>query len=220
MSSVYSELGHRPPFDDRPWVSINMVATIDGKTVSGSRDEPVADLGSTVDHQTMRYLESQSEGVLIGAGSLRATPGLHYDKGLVRFVATRSGDLDYGSRFFSDCPDKAWVLASSEVRTPEHVRRWPKTGPMAWTDTLLWMRRDLSIGQLMVEGGSELNADLIREDLVDELFLTIAPVVKLGRNIPTYAGGGPLSKNDLLRFNLVSTIPIGNEVFLRYQRCR
>jgi 5-amino-6-(5-phosphoribosylamino)uracil reductase len=82
------------------------------------------------------------------------------------------------------------------------------------------MRRDLSIGQLMVEGGSELNADLIREDLVDELFLTIAPVVKLGRNIPTYAGGGPLSKNDLLRFNLVSTIPIGNEVFLRYQRCR
>jgi riboflavin biosynthesis pyrimidine reductase len=56
--------------------------------------------------------------------------------------------------------------------------------------------------------------------MVDELFLTLAPKVKLGANLPTYAGGDPLDKEDVLRWRLVGCHPIEDEVFLRYRRDR
>ena len=80
------------------------------------------------------------------------------------------------------------------------------------------MRTRLGIRYLLVEGGSELNASLLRFDLVDELFLTVAPKVKLGSDTPTYAGGRALGKDELLRFRLKECQPAGDEVFLRYTR--
>lgn len=69
---------------------------------------------------------------------------------------------------------------------------------------------------IVVEGGSELNAALLHENLVDELFLTLAPKIKLGRSTPTYAGGDPLSREQVQRYRLVSCLPVQDEVFLRY----
>ncbi|MFN3962547.1 MAG: dihydrofolate reductase family protein, partial [Fimbriimonadaceae bacterium] len=70
----------------------------------------------------------------------------------------------------------------------------------------------------LVEGGSEINAEFLRRDLVDELFLTLAPKIRLGRDLPTYAGGDPLPPGHLMNFDLLSCQPIENEVFLRYRR--
>src|SRR5581483_6388677 len=79
-----------------------MVATIDGKTVSGARGEPVQDLGSSNDHQLMRKIENAAQAVLIGAASQRSSKAISYPAHLLRIVATRSGNLDYDSRFFRD----------------------------------------------------------------------------------------------------------------------
>ncbi|MCH7944679.1 MAG: hypothetical protein IIC73_01500 [Armatimonadetes bacterium] len=55
---------------------------------------------------------------------------------------------------------------------------------------------------------------------MDELFLTVTPKVKLGRDVPTYAGGDPLHRDALLKFRLLSNKTAGNEIFLRYVRDR
>ena len=69
-------------------------------------------------------------------------------------------------------------------------------------------------------GGSELNAQLLKADVVDELFLTVAPKIKLGRDVPTYAGGEPLPREAILDFDLLESHVLGDEVFLRYRRRR
>ena len=79
-------------------------------------------------------------------------------------------------------------------------------------------RNKLGIQRLLVLGGSELNAQLLAANLIDELFVTIAPKVRLGRDVPTYADGEPLSRGNLQQYSLVENHAIGNEIFIRYRR--
>lgn len=199
---------------ERPYTFINMVATIDGKTVTGSREEGVMDLGSAVDHQAMRQIEAAAEAVMIGAQTLRATPKVRFDPRLFRIVVSRSGNIDPSVRFFSDAPERA-VVATPPGPKLNQVRHWTFENI---SELLGRIRRELGVTRLLVEGGSELNASLLRESLIDELFLTVAPKVRLGRELPTYAGGEPLPRGGLLKFDLISERAIGDEVFLRYRR--
>ena len=54
MPDFYQDLKYPEPPNDRPYVVINMVTTIDGKIITGERGEPVHDLGSATDHAMMR----------------------------------------------------------------------------------------------------------------------------------------------------------------------
>ncbi|MBS1712924.1 MAG: dihydrofolate reductase family protein [Armatimonadetes bacterium] len=219
---VYPELDFPPAWPERPYTYLNMVATIDGKTVSGERDENVMDLGSSTDHATMRAIEDVSDAVMIGAGSLRATKGLHYAPGIKRFVVSSSGGLDYTARFFTDDPHGTWVVTGSRglIHVPSPVKTLVTGESADWRPVLLAMRQDLGIERLLVEGGSELNASLFEADLIDEVFLTVAPKVKLGRETPTVAGGDPLPRGSLKTFHLLSCTVEEDEVFLRYRRPR
>jgi riboflavin biosynthesis pyrimidine reductase len=87
-------------------------------------------------------------------------------------------------------------------------------------EQLLTKLKGMGVRRLLVLGGSELNAALLQNNLVDELFLTIAPKVKLGRDIPTYAGGNALPREHVQKFRLVEHHAFENEVFLRYRRER
>ncbi|MCH7904823.1 MAG: dihydrofolate reductase family protein [Armatimonadetes bacterium] len=218
---VYACLQWGAPPEGRPYVVMNMVSTLDGKSVTGERDEPVADLGSETDHATMRQIEGAVDAVLIGAGSLRATPGLWYAEHLWRIVVTGSGQIPVDGRFFTDAPDRAIVAttASGAARLGQSARTEQFPGDQVdIADLLKFLRVELGIVTLLVEGGSELNAQLFSCDCVDELFLTVAPKVKLGRRVPTIADGTPLSAGDMLRFRLVTSKTVGDETFLRYRR--
>jgi 2,5-diamino-6-(ribosylamino)-4(3H)-pyrimidinone 5'-phosphate reductase len=217
--SVYPDLTFPDPPADRPYVFINMVSTIDGKILTGERDEPVMDLGSKTDHATMRQLEAAADAVLIGAGSLRATPGLWYDSPLIRIVVTASGDVfnkPDGAlrRFFADSPELAFVASDKPLELPADVRQLP--GDLA--ALLETLRQKHKVSRLLCEGGSELNGQLLKRGLVDELFLTLAPKLKLGRSIPTIAGGEPFSREEVETWTLVSATPVDGELFLRYRR--
>lgn len=221
MNDLYQDLGFPPAPPHRPYVFMNMVATIDGKTVSGTRNEPVEDLGSPNDHAAMRTIEHAADAVMIGAGTLRAIPRLWYPPEKWRFVVSNSGDVPAHGRFFTDAPDIAFVVTSisGAENIPEDCQCIAIGDPdIDWPGLLAVMRKEMGITRLLVEGGSELNASLLSIGLVDELFLTVAPKIKLGASLPTFAGGQPLPKGGLLEFDLVSNQTVGNEVFLRYRR--
>ncbi|HXH62087.1 MAG TPA: dihydrofolate reductase family protein [Fimbriimonadaceae bacterium] len=218
---LYQDLELPKAPEGRPYVYINMVSTIDGKTVTGARDEPVQDLGSELDHATMRGIEDMSDAVLVGAGSLRATRHMWYGENLIRIVATASGDLPLQSRFFTDAPERALVAVAAK-----NAHKVGLNAIVCGEDEIDWhvllkkLRSEHGVQRLLVEGGSEINASLLAHDVVDELFLTIAPKIKLGRQLPTYAGGNPLPREDIKGFTLVSNVARGDEVFLRYRRNR
>jgi len=191
-----------------------MVATIDGKTVTGDANEPVQDLGSDTDHATMRGLENASDAVLIGAGNLRSTPKLWYPANLTRIVATETGALDYSVRFFSDAPEKAFVICPSGVSVPKPFVKLTND----FKEAFRVLRQEHGVERLLVEGGSRLNGSLLRLDLIDELFLTQAPKIKLGEGLPTYAGGEPLPRDRIQAYELLSHERVGQELFIRYRR--
>ncbi|MER3495734.1 MAG: hypothetical protein C4320_02270, partial [Armatimonadota bacterium] len=70
---IYADLNLGPAPADRPYVVMDMVSTIDGKTVTGTDKDDVSDLGSAVDHALMKRIEEACDGVMVGAGTLRAT---------------------------------------------------------------------------------------------------------------------------------------------------
>lgn len=219
---MYEDIQFPTPPHDRPYIVINMIATIDGKTVSGERDENVMDLGSKHDHETMRNIERTVDGVMIGASTLRATKNITYDKRLFRIVVANRTQLSPDSQFFTESPEKAFVITNenSLERYQQQSLNCHAFGntTINFLEALHFLRNSLSIKTLLVEGGSELNASLLAIGVVDELFLTVAPKIKLGRNTPTYAGGEPLTRDQMLKFKLISCKPQGDEVFLRYVR--
>jgi 2,5-diamino-6-(ribosylamino)-4(3H)-pyrimidinone 5'-phosphate reductase len=73
------------------------------------------------------------------------------------------------------------------------------------------------IERLLVEGGGELNWGFVRDDLVDELYVTIAPAILGGRNAPTLCEGEGLAMSERRRLRLVSTEIVDGEIFCRYE---
>lgn len=222
LPNLYKNLEFPPAPVYRPYVFMNMVTTIDGKIVTGSREDSVEDLGSDMDHRMMRVIEHAAQAVMIGATTLRAHPNMTYGPDLHRIVVTRSFEMDLSWRFFTEAPGKAMIVCPSATVVPAErgIDVLNLDHPDAWPDVLRRLRIEYGIERLLCEGGSELNAQLLRLDLADELFLTLAPKIKLGRDLPNYAGGDPLPRGELLKFKLISAQPYEDEVFLRYRRHR
>ena len=218
---IYSELRFLDTPAKRPYTFINMVATIDGKTVIGDRGDSVAGLGSAVDQELMDRIEKASDAVLLGAQTLRATSSKWNPKAPIRIAITRSGNVPFDSQFFTAPDAQAYLACPSNLvlELPDHVQRInagkDKVDPV-WLAQ--YLRLELGVEHLHILGGSETNADFLRHDLVDELFLTIAPKLKLGRELPTYAGGDPLPKDELQNYELIEHHVVESEVFLRYRR--
>lgn len=214
----YGALQFGEALTNRPYTVLNMVTTFDGKILTGRRDEPVMDLGSATDHATMRALEEAVDGILIGAGSLRATPGIWYPGDAYRFVVTTDPLLPTQSRFFTDRPDRAIAVGPEGFRLPG-ATVWNCGSPRVdLTEFVRRARHELDLKTLLVEGGSELNADMLRHGLVDEVFLTFTPKLKLGRDVPTLAGGEPFSRAEVQTWSLVSVARVQDELFLRYRK--
>ena len=216
---IYDELAFPEPPSSRPYVYIDMIATIDGKTISGHRGEDVFDLGSKLDHQLMRKIENQSDAVMVGATTLRAADQKWNPGTKLRIVVSNRGEFNYNLPYFQG-GGKGYVACSekSQSKVDKGVARLIAGKDQVEMPQLLNKIRELGARYLFCLGGSELNAQLLAADLVDELFLTIAPRIKLGRDLPTYAGGEPLPRERMLRFALLESHVVEDEVFLRYRR--
>lgn len=219
--TIYEDLTFPKAPEDRPYSFINMVATIDGKTVIGDRDDSVVGLGSKTDQSLMDKIESASDAVLIGGQTLRATSKKWSPKARIRVGISKSGKVPFDSQFFADPTGQAYLACPSGLvaELPDHVQRINAgKGEVDPVWLAKHLRTEMGVERLHILGGSETNAQFLSRNLVDELFLTIAPKVKLGRELPTYAGGDPLPMELLQGYELLEHHVVESELFLRYRR--
>ncbi len=219
LDSIYKDLTFPEAKAERPYCFINMVTTIDGKILSGARDEDVLDLGSKNDHVVMKRIESQADGVIVGGTTFRVGPKKWNPIPATRIVVSSKGDLPFESTYLQGGHGYIASSDASNFDVPPPILQI-KAGAQSLDFRVLFhkLRTELGITRLLVLGGSELNAQLLALDLVDELFLTIAPKVKLGRDVPTYADGDPLPRESMHRYELVEHHAVGDELFIRYRR--
>jgi len=200
---------------------MNMVSTLDGKTEI-ERGRPVLGLGSRADQEAMHRLEEHADAILVGAGTLRATPKFNWPASALRLVLSRYGQLDPQHDFFRRGPaGRTFALVREGVATHRDLPTLRLKEGKSWmTDLLRRLRQDHGVRRLLVEGGSEINALFLAEDQVDDIFLTLAPKIRLGRDLATVAGGDPLPDRKMLGFELIAVQQVESELFLRYRRRR
>ncbi len=221
-SELYSHLIFPAPPPDRPYIYINMAATVDGKIVVGKKGGTAAGVGSATDQLLFRRLQKCAHGALIGSGTLRAGTVI-YPPELARFVVTNSGELPLTNRFFTDAPEKAYVIAPSSLNADSQKKIQEvcnlilqHSDPVDLKDALAYLRCELGISTLLCEGGSELNSHIVQNGLADELFLTLSPKIKGGSQLPTIVGGKGFSPDVTSPLKLQSIYHDGDELYLRY----
>lgn len=175
--------------DDRPHVLVNMVTALDGTVAMDGVSGTVGD-HAPADQLIFRALRDRVDAVLTGTGTLADE---RYDR-LVPTAERRAAREARGLR-----PDPLAVVLSRSGDIPTNVpllndpeqpvRRF--TGEDAEPGRALATLRAEGVEVLLCEGGPRLLGDLVRRDLVDELYLTIAPVVGSGTAERTLLDGAP-----------------------------
>jgi riboflavin biosynthesis pyrimidine reductase len=156
--------------------------------------------------------------VLVGAGTLRATPTGWDPKTRFRVVVSKSGKVDTGHSFFSGPGAYVALPEGAPFETSNGVQALVAGVQEVEPTRVGRQLRDMGCERLLILGGSRTNGTFLRTDAVDEIFLTVAPKVKLGEGLPTIAEGVAFPREALLEFDLVEHHAVGSEIFLRYRR--
>lgn len=219
----------------RPHTTVILAMSADGKIADVARSP--ARFGSAQDKAHLERQIAQADGVLFGAGTLRAygttlsisTPALQQQRQQqgkpiqpIQIVCSASATLDPQWRFFEQ-PVPRWLLTTPEAAhpwqaRPEFAQVWTAdvtSEGIVWPPVLhQWYQA--GIHHLAVLGGSELVAALFAQDCIDELWLTVCPLV-LGGPAPTPVAGSGWPEALAPRLQLLSVHTEGEEVFLHYR---
>jgi 2,5-diamino-6-(ribosylamino)-4(3H)-pyrimidinone 5'-phosphate reductase len=88
-----------------------------------------------------------------------------------------------------------------------------------FVEALRWLRSKWKVKRLLCEGGGEVNAAMFEAGLVDEVHVTLCPLILGGRDAPTLADGtGARRLADATRLRLVSMKQYEGGLFLIYRR--
>ena len=207
-----------------------MVATADGRAAIGGRSGPI---GSKADMRMFLELRAIVDAVLVGTGTLRAerygrlvrdpdrrarrvAAGLAADP--IALLVSRRLDLPWDAPLFAE-PEQRVVVACAADAPGEppataarvEVLRLEAPGPGA---ALRELRARHGVRSVLCEGGPTLNERLIADGALDELFLTIGPLLAGDEGEPTILAGPALPEP--LALELRWTLRHGSELFLRY----
>lgn len=220
----------------RPHTTAILAMTADGKIAD--RASSPARFGSANDRSHLEQQVSLADGILFGAGTLRAygttisvsDPELLQQRKErsqppqpIQIVVSASGKIDPQWRFFRQ-PVPRWLLT-----VPQGAEFWLsrrqferiliaelEAKAIDWRSALVQLQR-LGLNKLAILGGGELTASLLAVDLIDELWLTICPVIFGGEASPTPVGGIGFLQSEAKKLKLLKVKQVDQELFLHYQ---
>jgi riboflavin biosynthesis pyrimidine reductase len=192
----FGELAERllrdPPAPSAPYLACNFISTLDGRATLGGR---TADLGFPTDGRVLMRLRTFADAVVIGAGTMRVE---RYDRMLpverlreyreqiglpadpLSVIVTASMDLPWDAGLFSEGHGEVLLATTSDAEPPatatavEVLRYADRVDLGALLEDLAARR---GVRTVVCEGGPTVLGELVEAGLVDDLFLTINPVL-------------------------------------------
>lgn len=235
LEDVYTDLMFEPP-EDRPYVILNMVSSIDGKTTINGELRKVR-IGSSADRRLMEWIRLPCDMVLRGAETVRVNPayaGVSDDlvarrqaRGLpgqpLVGVVSASCNLPVDKPLFVDPPRRPVVITAEQAPTEQLYSLSEKADVLQAGEARVDPERALTLLQekygvrrLLLEGGPRLNYDFLRAGLVDEIFWTVAPKL-IGREKDKTMVEGRDVFHPMPSARLVTAFLHNDEFFLRYR---
>lgn len=214
------------------WLRANMVASADG---AASLDGRSGGLSSPGDRHLFWLLRGLADVVLVGAGTARAESyrpsrskdsweplGLREGRPAAPPLAlvSRSLDLDPGSPVFTDAPAGARTIVITCGAAPAGARAELErvADVIVAGDTLVSLKEalgaleDRGLGRVLCEGGPLLLGQLAAAGLLDELCLTVSPLLA-GPGAPGIVAGSPFPARGLA---LAHVLEDDGTLFCRY----
>lgn len=216
-------------------LAIGMVVGLDGGVSINGRSGA---LGGPGDAAAFRALRAAADVVLVGAGTARAEnygPVVRRDEAAGRRLARGQSDvaqlavvsssleLDVDGRLFEDA-SRPPIIITHEDADAGRVSRLEAAGAQivrsgeqsVRLDLALQALADRGLRRVLCEGGPALNAALLSADLVDDLFVTLAPVVTGSAHhlVPSASLSAPVG------LELVGVIGAGAELLLHHRVAR
>lgn len=236
VESELEEFYAYPAELDRPWVRVNFVSSLDGAvTLHGTS----RGLSSPEDQKVLALIRDLSDVVLVGAGTALAE-GYHGVKrtevranrrqrlGLAEVppiaVVTAKASIPADSPLLTDTVVPPIVLTCAAA-APERVDALREAGAdvVVAGEKQVDLRAGLAalhergLRRIGCEGGPKLFGSLIEEDLVDELCLTLSPLLTNGDASRIASGSGAELQ---LRMQLRAALHADSMLLLRYERQR
>jgi 5-amino-6-(5-phosphoribosylamino)uracil reductase len=220
----------------RPFTTVVLAISLDGKIADRQRSP--ARFGSAADKHHLETQIAQVDAVLFGAGTLRAYgttlpishPNLLQQRQAhnkspqpVHIVCSASGNLDPHLPFFRQ-PIPRWLLTTAigAQQWADHkgferiIQAENAAGAVDWTAAFQTLAT-LGCDRVAALGGGELIAGLLAAECVDELKITICPLILGGQTAPTLVGGDGFLEAIAPRLELIAAPTIDQEVFLHYR---
>lgn len=232
-TTVEQQLDSYRPWEEererRPVVAMNFAATVDGRATIDGASGPI---GSDVDTAMLAGLRTRFDAVMIGAGTMRAERygrpvpsqekrerrerlGLPHDPLMV--IVSGRLDLPWDAPLFTEGGGRVLVFTASHAEPPETatpLRVVRHEGGIDIRAALRQLHEERGIRALLCEGGPRLHAELQSQNLVDDVFLTIAPKMAGGEGPRILEGELPAP----VRMELAWLLEEKGELFARYTR--
>ncbi|MBZ9571510.1 2,5-diamino-6-(ribosylamino)-4(3H)-pyrimidinone 5'-phosphate reductase [Methanobrevibacter sp. TMH8] len=216
----------------KPHVILNAAMTLDGKiaTKTGS-----SEISGKKDLERVHKLRKEVDGIMVGINTVLADdPRLTVHKinskksdNPIRVVVDNQCRTPLSSRILND--DAETIIATSDYVKKddlafERCQKLTKVADIFYSNESPVNLKELmkylyskNIKTLMLEGGSTLNFSMLKENLIDEIRVCVAPMVVGGKNAKTLIDGEGFDfMKDAINLELKNRYQLGKDLILEY----
>ena len=194
-----------------PFVTVKVAQSLDGKIATGTGDSKW--ISGDDSRSYVHELRRGADAVMVGANTVRRDDplllsGLSRGKQPVRVIVGGRSALPSGAKIFSDSHKAPVIVVRPAGRLEKKVD----------LNKLLMALAKRGITNILVEGGGELIAGLVKEGLVDRFLVFIAPKIIGGRNAKTAVEGSGIEKiKDALKLKNMSVKRFKEDILIEAQ---
>jgi 2,5-diamino-6-(ribosylamino)-4(3H)-pyrimidinone 5'-phosphate reductase len=205
--------------------------TIDGKIATNIGDSTIS---SKQDLRRLHRLRSSVDAIIIGISTVivdnpRLTVRLVKRHGTtpVRIIVDSIGRIPLDSKILKSASKINTIVAVTRRASDERIDKIKNAGAIvivAGTKTvdlkeLFFILKKMGFNKILVEGGGELNWSILQLRIVNELMVTVAPIIIGGRTATTLVEGDGYERiSDGIKMELIKVSRQNNgEVVLYYK---
>jgi len=213
----------------RPHVIINCAMSADGKIALPNRNQ--VRISCDEDIKRMYMLRNQCDAVLVGIGTVlsddpKLTVKQSYVKNPqqpVRIVLDSNGRTPPDALVLNEAAKT--IIITSEANQKKSNKKHIEfigcpTDTQGYLDIhyILHLLYQKGIKTLLVEGGSTVIWNFIKNNVVDEIFVYIGPYIIGGKETPTMADGSGIdNENDLFSLHIEKVQRLNEGILIHYK---